>query len=70
MQPHLETRNVHGTQQLALVLVKTLDLHVDHGVGVELEVVVALGKPGKAQLVFVLDLVHAGADGLIVGKGG
>ncbi len=66
MDLHLQLGNAHGAQQLALVLVQTLDLHVHDRVGVEREAVVAAGKGGKAALVLVLDGEDLFAHGAVV----
>ena len=45
--------NVH---QLALILMKPLDLHVENGSRVHVNAVILLYISGKAQLVLVLDV--------------
>ena len=50
-QAVLQVRDEHGAQQLALVLVQALHLHVQHGVRVQLEAlrglrqIVGAGEP-------------------------
>ena len=69
MDLHLQRGDAHRVEQLALILVQTLDLHVHDGVGVERHAVVAPGKGREAALVLVLDLLHAAQHLRIVGKG-
>lgn len=45
--------DVQTVEQLSLVLMDSLDLNVEHGVGVDLHLVVLLQVHGELQLVFL-----------------
>ena len=61
--------NVQGVEQLALVLVQALGLHIKNEVWVQLYALPPLNEPGKPLLVLVLHLVKTLAEGRILRKG-
>ena len=76
MEPLPQVDDVQHIEQLPLILMEPLDLHVEHGVGVEGDAALPLGPGGKAQLIFVLDGPqpgqHRGVAGILLqpGEGG
>ena len=53
----VEMDDVHHVQQLALVLVEALHLHVEDGVGVQDDPLLPLGVLGEGHLVGLLDVL-------------
>ena len=68
LQIKIQTDHVEGVEQLSLVLVQTLDLHVKDRVGIQLFARLSKDQVGKADLVLVLDGSQALEHGLVVGK--
>ena len=59
LHAEVQVQDVEGVEQLALVLVQTLDLNVEDRVGVDLNALAILDPRGKVNLVGVLDLAQA-----------
>ena len=59
--------HVHHVQQLALVFVDALDLHVEDGVGIDHDSGLVADGAGQLQLVLALDLLERGAKFRIFG---
>src|SRR5262249_590077 len=55
LQPVIERDDVQNVQVLPLVFVNPLDLHVEHGVGVDSNAGAAVGDAGQLELVGTLD---------------
>ena len=62
----IEVYDVQDIQQLTLILVQTLDLYVEDGVGVEHHTALPSQIGGKAALVLLLDGLHALQNSLVV----
>ena len=59
LHAEVQVQDVEGVEQLALVLVQTLDLHVEDRVGIDLDTLALLDPRGEVDLVGVLDLAQA-----------
>ena len=69
LETEVQIQHVEGVEQLALVLVQTLDLNVEDGIRIDLDAF-ALGHPGReVDLVGVLDLIDAVVDRVVHGIG-
>ena len=66
LQLLVEIENVHGVEQLALVLVQALDLHVEDRVRVEYGALRLFDVSGKVELIGALDLAKAVKDRSVV----
>ena len=62
--------DVQHVEQLALVLVDALDLHVEQRIGAHLDAEVGADLGGEALLVVLLDGAELAAEGGILGEGG
>ena len=62
LHTEVQIQDVEGVEQLALVLVQTLDLHVEDRVGIDLDTLALLDPGGEVNLVGVLDLGQALED--------
>ena len=69
LQALVQVDDLQDVQQLALVLVQALYLHIEDGVGVQHHTLVLPGVGGKGQLVLMLDLLQTLKDRLVVGVG-
>lgn len=49
----IESDNVQAVEQLSLILMDSLDLDVEHGIGIDLHLVVFLQMGSKLQLVLL-----------------
>ena len=58
-QAVLQVGDEHGAEELALVLVQALHLHVEHGVRVQLKALRGAQIVGEGELVIGLDLLQA-----------
>ena len=65
----VQINDVHGVEQLTLVLMQALDLHVKDGVGVERHALRLFDVGGKVELVGALDLVQPREHRTIAGEG-
>jgi hypothetical protein len=54
--------DVQDVEQLALVLVNALDLHIEQGAGVETHAAIGLDQARQPHLVVVLDLLPLGLE--------
>ena len=66
LQLLIQGDDMQYVQQLTLVLVKPLDLHVENGVGVQGHTLSFPGVVGKLHLVLPLDLVQTLEDSRII----
>ena len=69
LQALVQVDDLQGVQQLALVLVKALYLHIEDGVGVQHHTLVLPGEGGKGKLVLMLDVLQTLKDRLVAGVG-
>lgn len=56
-------------EQLALIFMQALDLHVKHRVRIKIQALMARNPAGETLLVAVLDLSKALKEGRVIGKG-
>ena len=54
----VEVDDVHGVEELPLVLMEALDLHVENGVGIEDDPLLLLGVGSEVLLVRLFDLLQ------------
>ena len=67
-QPVVTGDNVQNVQQLPLVLVDALDLHIEEAVGIHLDPADDMMTPGPDPLVFQLDGAEAFTKPAVLGK--
>ena len=70
LRPQVERNHVQEIEQLALVFVHALDLHVEERVAIDVHAVLRFDVPGELVLVPLLDRAHLGAEGGVFGVRG
>ena len=68
LDPVIKMNNMENVEQLAFVLVNPLDLHIEHGLRIEINTAVGLDQLSQTQLVFIFDLLPALLESPIPGQ--